>query len=62
VGGQAALMKACGVGGVVLTSGALRAMELRGPYDVVNLASLLELNTNAAKVRERRFKLCEHLI
>mmetsp|Transcript_40678 Transcript_40678/g.68105 ORF Transcript_40678/g.68105 Transcript_40678/m.68105 type:complete len:285 (+) Transcript_40678:246-1100(+) len=49
IGQAAALMKACGVGGVVLTSGALRAMELRGPYDVVNLASLFELNTNAAK-------------
>ena len=44
-----AVVRATGGLGVVLSSGALRAFELRGPYDVANLGTLFGLPLAAAK-------------
>lgn len=35
--------------GIVISSGASQAMELRGPNDVVNMATLFGLSTEFAK-------------
>ncbi len=44
-----AVVRATGSAGVVLSSGALRAFELRGPLDVANLGTLFGLPLAAAK-------------
>lgn len=44
-----AVVRATGGAGVILSSGAQRAFELRGPYDVANLGTLFGLSLAAAK-------------
>ena len=44
-----AVVRATGGAGVLLSSGALRAFELRGPADVANLGTLFGLSLGAAK-------------
>ena len=45
----AALVRAVRGQGVILSSGARAAFELRGPYDAVNLATLLGLRGDQAQ-------------
>lgn len=44
------VVQAAGARGVLISSGASRAMELRGAYDTVNLATFFQLSTADAKV------------
>ena len=44
-----AVVRATGGAGVIVSSGALRAFELRAPYDVANLSTLFGLSSAAAK-------------
>ncbi|KAK9840602.1 hypothetical protein WJX81_003932 [Elliptochloris bilobata] len=46
----AALVRATRGHGIILSSGARAAFELRGPYDAVNLATLLGLRADQAQV------------
>ncbi|XP_052225897.1 ribonuclease P protein subunit p30-like isoform X2 [Dreissena polymorpha] len=51
----------CDIGkNIILTSGCEKAMELRGPYDVANLGSLL--NLNAAQSKAAVTSNCEALL
>jgi len=43
------VVQAAGARGVLISSGASRAMELRGAYDTVNLATFFQLSTADAK-------------
>lgn len=45
----AALVRAVRGQGIILSSGARAAFELRGPYDAVNLATLLGLRGDQAQ-------------
>ncbi len=57
-----AVVRAAGGAGVILSSGALRAFELRGPYDVANLGTLFGLSLAAAKeaVASRALAVLQH--
>jgi ribonuclease P/MRP protein subunit RPP1 len=57
-----AVVRAAGGAGVILSSGALRAFELRGPYDVANLGTLFGLSLAAAKeaVASRTLAVLQH--
>ena len=46
-----ALSRATNGKGIILSSGARAAFELRGPYDVINLGTLMGLTQEQAKVR-----------
>ena len=48
---QQALSRATNGKGIILSSGARAAFELRGPYDVINLGTLMGLTQEQAKVR-----------
>lgn len=47
---RAALCRGTRGQGIILSSGARSAFELRGPYDVINLATLMGLSEQQAKV------------
>ena len=49
---------------IILSSGAQAAFELRGPYDIINIASLLGLNPADAKASVALLspQLLEHLL
>lgn len=53
----AALVRAVRGQGIILSSGALAAFELRGPYDAVNLATLLGLRGDQAQARTASFSI-----
>lgn len=57
-----ALTRATGGAGIIVSSGALRAFELRGPFDVANLSTLYGLAPAAAKeaVSLRLHAVLEH--
>lgn len=47
---DAALVRAARGHGIIVSSGARAAFELRGPYDVMNLVTLCGLTEQQAKV------------
>ncbi|GJJ74653.1 ribonuclease P/MRP protein subunit RPP1 [Entomortierella parvispora] len=49
ISNAASLIRATRGKNIILTSQAMRAMELRGPYDIVNFGTLLGLNQAVAK-------------
>jgi len=57
-----ALTRATGGAGIIISSGAQRAFELRGPFDVANLSTLFGLAPAAAKeaVSLRMHAVLEH--
>ena len=57
-----AVVRATGGAGIILSSGAQRAFELRGPYDVANLGTLFGLSLAAAKaaVSSRTAAVLQH--
>ena len=57
-----AVVRATGGAGVILSSGAQRAFELRGPHDVANLGTLFGLSLAAAKaaVSTRMVAVLQH--
>ena len=57
-----AVVRATGGAGVILSSGAQRAFELRGPYDVANLGTLFGLSLAGAKaaVSSRTAAVLQH--
>jgi RNase P/RNase MRP subunit p30 len=57
-----AVVHATGGAGIILSSGALRAFELRGPHDVANLGTLFSLPLGAAKeaVASRMLAVLQH--
>ena len=53
--GTQALARATRGKGIVISSGARAAYDLRGPADVANLATLFGINQKHAKVRTQGF-------
>ncbi|KAJ3181264.1 Ribonuclease P protein subunit p30 [Geranomyces variabilis] len=49
VSNAAALMRLTGGKNVIITSAAEKAMEVRGPYDVINLGHIFSMNPDRAK-------------
>lgn len=61
-GQAAALIQAAGRNAVCVSSGAVRAMDLRGPYDVANLCTCFSLDPGSAKaaISEQCRKVLAH--